>query len=98
MFSPVSFKIDSMAKSRTPKPVKQKEKAQIIPSPYYTYKELNLLLPTVVAEKYSITPFVGKRTTTRVMTASFGIVDFKNLTLKEAERLVKRDCPFIIEK
>lgn len=84
-----------MAKKSTAKKTTTSE--VVVPSPYYTHVDLNKLLPIDVAEKYQVTEKIGKRTSTRIVTA-FGTIDFRNLTIPAASKLVKRNCPFIIEK
>lgn len=59
--------------------------------------QMNKALPKEVAEIYEI-EFEGKRSSTRFYTSTFGLIDLKTMSLRQAEDLLKRKAPFIKKK
>ena len=64
---------------------------------YYSASDLNKLLPAETALKFKIVN-TQKRTSTVMVHAIFGRVDFKTLSIARATQLLKQKAPFIEEK
>lgn len=59
--------------------------------------DLNKELPAETAAEYKISG-LEKNQSTKVWFPKYGVVDFKTLSLKKAEHLVKVKAPFISKK
>lgn len=62
---------------------------------YLTDKDFNEVLPAEVKAVYKVKG-MDKRTSTVLITAKFGKVDFANISLAKANHLVKTGFPFLI--
>lgn len=56
------------------------------------------LLPAPVADLFVVTDAIGKRTSTRIITAKYGEIDFSILTVRRAEQLLRNGCPYLIKR
>ena len=59
--------------------------------------DLNKVLPAETAEQYKVVG-LETRQSTKVVFAKFGEVDFKTLSIKSAEALIKKGAKFIEKK
>lgn len=64
---------------------------------YLTDKDFNEVLPAEVKALYEVKG-IGKRTTTTIVTAKHGKVDFATISLAKAKSLVAAEFPFLIER
>ena len=65
---------------------------------YVSLKEANAALPSEVAEKFEITNWSNKRTSTKVFYPKFGEVNFKTISVNRAAQLVKLNFPLLKAK
>lgn len=59
-------------------------------------KALNALLPKETAEQFKVVNF--KSNSSKIVTAKFGEVDFKTLSMKRAQALIDKGAPFLAVK
>ncbi len=59
--------------------------------------DLNKVLPAETAEKFKVEG-LETRQSTKVVFPKYGEVDFKTLSIKTAEALIKKGFPFIVKK
>jgi hypothetical protein len=59
--------------------------------------DLNKALPAETAEQFKVVG-LETRQSTKVVSPKYGEVDFKTLSIKTAESLIKKGFPFIVKK
>lgn len=61
---------------------------------HYSASDLSKVLPKEVSDLYKVVK-LSKRSTAAIVVGNFGKINFKTLTLKKAEYLVKNGFPFL---
>lgn len=64
---------------------------------YITISQVNKSLSKDVAERFEAAE-IGKLQALKFVSAKYGRVDFENMSVKTAEMLVKKGCPYLKEK